>query len=148
MGLLPPSPSWGSSSSALHTRLDLSHPLVFGVSHCICSEPLDPIGIHLLCCTHCGERMASHDVVWDVFTTITIDVRFHVSQEQTHVLPPHALQFLCHWVDIVLLINGVHTLVDIVIVDPIQVDLVPQVIFSCGVLTIVVIQTKDGFYWD
>jgi hypothetical protein len=34
-------------SIALRTRLDLSYLLVFGVSHCICSEPLDPMAIHL-----------------------------------------------------------------------------------------------------
>jgi hypothetical protein len=35
----------------------------FGVSHYICSQPLDPIGIHLLCYAHGGEMIISHDVM-------------------------------------------------------------------------------------
>jgi hypothetical protein len=49
---------------------------------------------------------------------------------------------------IVLLINGVHTLVDVVIVDPTQVDLISWATISCGVATLVVTQANDGFYWD
>jgi hypothetical protein len=75
-------------STTLHTKLGLSHPLVLGVSHCVCNQPLDPMGIHLLYCEHGGERMTSHDVVQNVFTTIARNVGFHVSQKQTHVLPP------------------------------------------------------------
>ncbi len=43
-------------------------------------------------------------------------------------------------------VDGVYTLVDIVIADPTQVDLVSQVVFFCGVAIIVAIQVKDGFY--
>jgi len=32
--------------------------------------------------------MTLHDVVQDVFTAIARNVRFHILQEQTHVLPP------------------------------------------------------------
>jgi hypothetical protein len=60
-------------STTLHTRLGLSQPLILGVSHYICNQPLDPMGIHLLCCMHGGERMASHDVVQDVFGAIAKD---------------------------------------------------------------------------
>jgi hypothetical protein len=38
-----------------------------------------------------GEQMASHDVVQDVFISIVRDARFHVSHEQTHVLPSPSL---------------------------------------------------------
>jgi hypothetical protein len=51
-------------------------------------------------------------------------MRFHFSREYTHVFLPPTLQSLCHQVDIVLLINGVLTLVDLVIANPTQVDLV------------------------
>jgi hypothetical protein len=47
----------------LHIELNFSHPLILRVSHCICSQPLDPMGIHLLHYTHDGQRIASHDVV-------------------------------------------------------------------------------------
>jgi hypothetical protein len=50
-------------SITLHIKLGLSHPLLLGVSHCICSQPLDPMGIHLFCCAHGGEKMTSHNVM-------------------------------------------------------------------------------------
>ncbi len=101
-------------STTLRIRLGLSHPLVVGVSHCIFSQPLNPTRIHLLRCAHSGERMALHDA----FGTIVKIAKFHVSQEQSHVLPPLALQFLHCQVDIVLSINGVHMLANVVIADP------------------------------
>jgi hypothetical protein len=63
-------------SIALRTRLGFSRPLVLGVLHCICSQPLDPMKIHLFHCAHHGERMASHDVVRVFFATIVKDARF------------------------------------------------------------------------
>jgi hypothetical protein len=51
-------------------KLGLPHPLAFGLTHCIYGWPLNPIGIHLLCCAHGGERTTSHDVVQDVFASI------------------------------------------------------------------------------
>lgn len=33
------------------------HLLTFGLIHCVCGQLLDPMGIHLLCCVHCGERL-------------------------------------------------------------------------------------------
>jgi hypothetical protein len=70
---------------ALCIRLVFSHLLVLGVSHYICSQLLDPMGIHLLHYVHGGERMASHVVVRNAFITIVKDARFHVSQKWTHV---------------------------------------------------------------
>jgi hypothetical protein len=43
------------------------------------------IGIHFFHCTHGGERMVSHDVVWDAFASIARDLGFHVLHEQTHI---------------------------------------------------------------
>jgi hypothetical protein len=36
-------------------------------------------------CTHGGEKMMSHDVVWDAIASIANDVGFHVANEQTHI---------------------------------------------------------------
>jgi hypothetical protein len=81
-------------STALHIRLNFSHPLILRVSHCICSQHLDPMGIHLLHCIYGEERMASHDVVWDVFAIIMKDVRFHVLRNRP--MPFHPLPYnLC-----------------------------------------------------
>ncbi len=65
-------------SFALWTRLGLPHPLAFSLTHCIYDQPLNPMGIHLLRCTHGGERTTSHDVVQDVFMSIVKDMAFHV----------------------------------------------------------------------
>ncbi len=75
-------------SIALHVKLNLSHLLVLGVSHYICSHLSNLMGIHLLCCVHGGERMALHDVVPNVIMAIAKDAKFHVSWRQTHILSP------------------------------------------------------------
>jgi hypothetical protein len=54
------------------------NPLAFGLSHCICGQLLNTMGIHLLCYVHGGERMASHDSMHDAFASIARDVRFHI----------------------------------------------------------------------
>jgi hypothetical protein len=66
---------------ALHIRLGISHLLILGVLHYICSQPLDPMGIHLFHGAHVGEKTGSHDFVRNVFTTIVKDMKFHVSRE-------------------------------------------------------------------
>jgi hypothetical protein len=59
-------------------RFGLSHPLVIGMSHYICNQPLDPMGIQIFHYAHGGKKMASHNVVRDVFTAIAKVVRFYV----------------------------------------------------------------------
>jgi hypothetical protein len=46
----------------------------------------------------------------------------------------------------VLSIDGVHTLVDVVIINPIRVNLVLQATFSRGVVMKIIAQVKDGLY--
>ncbi len=72
-------------STTLHIKLSPSHPLVFGVSHYICIQPLDPMRIHIFHRMHGGEKIAFCDVMRNAFIAIVRDVRFHVSQRQTHV---------------------------------------------------------------
>lgn len=61
----------------------------------------------------------------------------------------HPMPYNIHTiVNIVLSVNGVCTLVDVVIVDLIQVDLVSHVVFSYGVTAIAAVQAKEGFYHD
>jgi hypothetical protein len=48
----------------------------------------------------------------------------------------------------VLLINGVYTLINVVIIDFTQVDLVSWVALSWGVVSIIATSVKDGFYHD
>jgi hypothetical protein len=92
--------------------------------------------------------MASHDVVRDAFTIIMRNARFHVLRKQTHVLLSHTLQSLRCQVNIVLSIDGVRTLANVVIIDPIRVDLASRIVLSHGIVVTVVAQAKDGFYRD
>jgi hypothetical protein len=63
-------------------RLGFSHLLVLGVSHCICNQPLVLMGIHIICCTHGGERTTSKDVVWNVLSVVARNVGFHFLRKQ------------------------------------------------------------------
>jgi hypothetical protein len=117
-------------SFALHTKLGLPHFLALEVTHCICGQPLNHVGTHFFCCSKGGEQTPSHNVVWNAFTSIVKGVGFYVSHEQTHVLLLPSLQSFCQWVDIMLLANGIHTLANIDIINPTQVDLVSWVVSS------------------
>jgi hypothetical protein len=66
------------------------------------------------------------------------DVRLHFLLEQTHIIPPPTLLFFHWWVDIVLSINGIRTLVDVFIINPTQVDLVFRVASFYGVAMMLV----------
>jgi hypothetical protein len=41
---------------------------------------------HLVYCSHGGEQSTSYDAIQNALASIIIDVGFHVSHEQTHVL--------------------------------------------------------------
>lgn len=60
-------------SITLCIKLGLSHPLIVGMSHYICNQPLDLMRIHLFPCDHGGEKMTLHDIVQDVFVAIARD---------------------------------------------------------------------------
>jgi hypothetical protein len=81
-------------TSTLHIRLGFPCPLTLKVTHCLYGQALNVVKSHLLICSHGGEWIASHDVVQNAFVSIAKDIRFHVSHEQTHVLPSPSLVFL------------------------------------------------------
>jgi hypothetical protein len=86
--------------------------------------------IHLLHCAHGNEHMGTHDAVCDTFVAIAQDVGFHVGWKQLHALPLTTFNSF-HWrVDIVLTKDGIHTFVEVVLVNPTFVDLLPQ---SCTI---------------
>jgi hypothetical protein len=68
-------------------RLGLPHPLTLKLIHYICGQPLNLVGTHLLCCSHGGEWIASHNVVQNVFTSIVKDTWFHVSKPMSFYYP-------------------------------------------------------------
>jgi len=62
----------------------------------------------------------THDVVHNIFVAITWDASFHVYEKQLHALLSTMFHSSCRRVDIVFTKDGIHTLVDVVIVDPTQ----------------------------
>ncbi len=73
--------------SVLHIRLGVPHPLTLGLIHYICGQTLNLMGTHLLCCSHGGEWIASHNVVQNVFTSIVKNTWFHVSKPMSFYYP-------------------------------------------------------------
>ncbi len=59
-------------------QLGLSHLSIASILWCVCTHPIDPMGIHLLCCAHGNERTETHDAICDTFATIAQDVGFHL----------------------------------------------------------------------
>ncbi len=134
------------SCIALHMRLGLPHPLIASIPWCVCTHPIDPMGIHLWCCVHGNKCIRTHDVICNTFTTITRDANFHMRQEQLHVLPSTTFNSSHQWVDIVLTKNGIRTLTDIVIADPTRANLLPRSCTTQGFATLDVVQAKERKY--
>jgi hypothetical protein len=100
------------------------------------------MGIYLFCYAHGNECTWIHDVIRDTLATIVQDASSHVGQEQIYVFPSNTFNSFCWWVDIVLFKNDICTLVDVVIVDPTWVDLLPQSCTAQGFVTSNAVQAK------
>jgi hypothetical protein len=83
------------------------------------------MGIHLLRCIYGDEHIGTHDIVCDTFVDIASNISFHMGWEQLHVFFSTMFNSLCPRLDI----DGIYTLVDVVIADPRQVDIFP---WSCA----------------
>jgi len=92
----------------------------------VCAHFIDPISIYFLCCVHSNEHIETHDAIRDTFIIIVQNISFHVGQEQLHALLSITFIFFHQQIDIVLTKNDICTLIDVVIVDPTQVDLLFQ----------------------
>jgi hypothetical protein len=68
--------------------------------------------------------MTTHNVVYDTFVSIAKGTIFHVLHEYIHVLSLPSFKSLSQWVDIMLTTYGAHTLINFIIVNPIQAYLV------------------------
>jgi len=83
----------------------------------MCTNPINPMGIHLLCCAQNNECTTTHDVICDIFPTITQDVGFHMGREQLHVFPSITFNSFCWLVDMVLTEDEICTLINVVIIQ-------------------------------
>ncbi len=55
----------------------LPHPSIASIPWCMCTHPIDCMGIHLLCYAHGNECTRTHDAVCNTFVAIVWDVGFH-----------------------------------------------------------------------
>jgi hypothetical protein len=59
-------------------QLGLAHPSIVSILQCVCTHPINPMGIHLLHCTHGNEYIKTHDAICDTFIANVQDADFHM----------------------------------------------------------------------
>jgi hypothetical protein len=125
------------------TQLKLPHPSIACILLCVCTHPIDPMGVHLLHYTHGNEHIGTYDAIHDIFVVIAWDVGFHVGQTQLHALLSTTFNS-SHWqVDIVLTKNKICTLTNVVITNPTHADLLSQFCPIQGFATFDATQAKE-----
>jgi hypothetical protein len=113
-------------SIVLWIQPGVPHPSITNILWCVCTHPIDLMGMHVLCCVHGNERITTHGIVHNTFATIAQDVGFHVGWKQLHVLLLIMFNSSHQRIDIVLTKDNIPTLVDIVIVYPTRTDYFPN----------------------
>jgi hypothetical protein len=108
----------------------------------VCIHLINATSVHLLCCTHGNERMGTHDAIRDTFATISWNVNFHVGQKQLHTHPSTTFHSSHKWIDNVFTKDGIHILVNVVIIDPTWVDLLRWSYASQKFVAFKIIQAK------
>ncbi len=106
------------------------------------------MGIHFLHCAHSNKHIGTHDAICDTFVVIARNVDFHMGWEKLHALLSIMFNSFCRRINIVLTKNGICTLIDIVIADPMQVDLLPQSCTIQGFTTFDMAQAKEKNYHE
>jgi hypothetical protein len=78
------------------TWLGPPHPLIASIPQCVCTHPIDLMGIHLLRCAHGNERTRTHDVIHDTFVAIAQNVGFSMWDENNYMcfLQPHSIPLI------------------------------------------------------
>jgi hypothetical protein len=124
----------------------LSHPSIVGIPQCVCTQLVDPMGIHFLHCVHDNKHTKIHEVIHNTFVTIARDAGFHMGQKQLHAFPSITFNSFCWQVDIVFTKDDIHILVDIFIVDSTWSYLRSQSCTTQGFATSDVAQVKENNY--
>jgi hypothetical protein len=76
-------------------QLGLPHPSIASIPQCVCTHPIDLMGIHLLHCAHDNEHTGTHDAIRDTFVTIVRNFGFDKRPKQLHVLLSTTFNFFC-----------------------------------------------------
>ncbi len=94
--------------------------------------------------TKVNYQTKSHGAIQDAFSSITRNKVSYFVWTYSHPFITFPLIFLLE-VDTMILVDGIHTLVDVVIVDLTQVDLLVWVVSSCGVAAMVATQAMKNY---
>jgi len=89
-------------STVFQIWLGLPHLSIASILQCMCTHPIDPMDIHLLCCAHDDEHTGTHDAIHDTSIAIAHDASSHMGWEQLHVLLSNTFNSSHRQVDIVL----------------------------------------------
>jgi hypothetical protein len=135
-------------STTLWMWLGLPNLSIVCIPWCVCTHPIGPIGVHLLCCTHGNRHMGTHDAIHDTFASIVGNVNFHVRWKRLHVFPSTMFNSSCQWVKIVLTKDDIHTLIDVFIANPMWADWHPKSCATQEFLASNVAQAKEKNYCD
>jgi hypothetical protein len=93
----------------------------------MCTHPIDPMGIHLLRCTHSNECIETHDVIHDTFVAIVWNVgSMWDDNNYMHFFPPCSIPFvdkstLCS-------LKMKFALINVVIANPTQTYFFPDLV--------------------
>jgi hypothetical protein len=71
----------------LRMRFKVLYLSIVGFSQCVCTYPINLMGVYFLRYTHNNEHIETHDIVCNTFVIIVWDVVFHVVHQQLHALP-------------------------------------------------------------
>jgi hypothetical protein len=124
-------------------QLGLPHPFITNILWCVCTHPVDPMGIHFLHCVHGNERMGTHEVVCDTFAAIAWDASFHVGRKQSYALFSTTFNSFHRQVNIIHIKDGIRTLA-----NSMQVDLLPRSCTTQGFIAFDMAQAKKKNYCD
>jgi hypothetical protein len=130
-------------STTFCTRLRLPHPLIVNILWSVCTHLIDPTSIHFLRCVHDNERIKTHEAICDTFGAIARDASFHVGWKQLHELFLTTFNSSRQWIDIVFTKDGIHTLINVVIVDQTWVDLFLRSCATQGFVAFDLTQAKE-----
>ncbi|CAM6114091.1 unnamed protein product [Calypogeia fissa] len=119
-------------TTSLRVRLGHPHPGLLGQPSYVCGHTLDPMGTHILRCSHGSEWTATHDDLCNVLAAMARDTSYHVSTEHTHVLLAVDDIPDQRWANIVFSRDGVWALADVVVVDSIGANMVSSVAHILG----------------
>ncbi len=103
----------------------LPQPSIASVPQCICTHPIDPMDIHLLRCVCDNKHIETHDVICDTLLPLCMMLASRWVENNYMHFPSNMFNSFRQQVDIVFTKDDICTLVDIIIVDPTWMDLLP-----------------------